>query len=136
MSIFPHPKKNKPKSERKTMYHVEIPLKLPSLNEYTNANRTKSYKGAKMKKDVQAAITPFLETLPKIEKPIKIHFTWVEGNKRRDPDNCAFGKKFILDAMVNLGKLKDDNRKNVTAFTDDFEYGKSWMVKLDIEETE
>ena len=116
------------------MYHVEIPLKLPSLNEYTNANRTKSYKGAKMKKDVQAAITPFLETLPKIEKPIRIHFTWVEGNKRRDYDNICFAKKFVLDALVENGYLSDDNRKIVTGFTDDFEYGKEWKVVLCIEE--
>lgn len=118
------------------MYHVEIPLKLPSLNEMINANRTNAYKGAKLKKDTQKKIAPYLEGLPKIEKPIKIHFTWVEGNKRRDIDNVSAGKKFILDALVQYGYLTDDNRKVVTAFTDDFEYGKSWMVKLDIEETE
>ena len=62
--------------------------------------------------------------MPKYKKPIKIHFTWVEGNKRRDLDNCAFAKKFILDAMVKYGKLKDDNRNYVYAFTDSFEYRK------------
>lgn len=118
------------------MYHVEMPLKLPSLNEVISANRTNAYKGAKLKKDTQKKIAPYLASLPKIEKPIKIHFTWVEGNKRRDLDNIATGKKFILDAMVNLGILQDDNRKIVTAFTDDFEYGKEWKVILDIEEIE
>lgn len=116
------------------MYHVEIPLKLPSLNEYTNANRTKSYKGAKMKKDAQKAIAPYLTSLPKFDKPVKIHFTWIEGNKRRDYDNICFAKKFVLDALVVNGYLTDDNRKIVTGFTDDFGYDKEWKVILDIEE--
>lgn len=47
-----------------------------------------------------------------------------------------FGKKFILDTMVKCGKLKNDNRKNVYAFTDEFEYGKENKVILTIEEQE
>ena len=118
------------------MYQIEIPLKLPSLNEYINACRTNRFKAAKMKSDMEESIAHYLVGLPKFDKPIKIHFTWVEGNKRRDYDNVAAGKKFILDAMVKFGYLKDDNRKIVTAFTDDFEYGKAWKVNLEIEETE
>ena len=45
------------------------------------------------------------------------------------------GKKFILDSMVKAGKLKDDNRNFVKGFRDDFEYGKSSKVILEIEET-
>ena len=47
---------------------------------------------------------------------------------------CAMQKKHILDALVKFGKLKDDNRKCVTAFTDTFDYGKETKVVLDIEE--
>ena len=59
---------------------------------------------------------------------------WV--NKKRDLDNVAFAKKFILDAMVKYKKLKDDNRKYVTGFTDKFLYSKENKVILDIEEVE
>ena len=45
-----------------------------------------------------------------------------------------FAKKFILDSMVKNGKLNDDNRKYVTAFTDTFEYSDSTKVVLEIEE--
>jgi Holliday junction resolvase RusA-like endonuclease len=114
----------------------EIPLKLPSLNEYIYECRKNKYAGGKMKKEVQNDISIFIQRLPQFEKPIKINFTWIEGNKRRDLDNVAFAKKFILDALVKCGKLKDDNRKCVTAFTDSFSYGREWKVILEIEEVE
>ena len=114
----------------------EIPLKLPSLNEYINECRKNKYAGGKMKKEVENDISIFIQRLPQFEKPIKINFTWIEANKRRDIDNVAFAKKFILDALVKCGKLKDDNRKCVTAFTDSFSYGREWKVILEIEEVE
>ena len=43
-------------------------------------------------------------------------------------------KKFILDAMQKCGKLKNDNRKCVTAFTDQIAYAKECRVILEIEE--
>lgn len=114
----------------------EISMKLPSLNEYINVCRTNPYKASKFKKDLEDDIGVYISKLPKFEKPIKIHFHWVEENKRRDLDNVAFGKKFILDAMVKFGLLKDDNRRFVTAFTDTFEYAKEAKVILEISEVE
>ena len=88
----------------------------------------------KFKKDLERDIGFYIQKLPQFEKPIKIHFHWQEGTKRRDLDNIAAGKKFILDAMVKAGKLKDDNRRFVTAFTDTFSYGDTTKVILTIEE--
>jgi len=113
---------------------IEIRMKLPSCNEYINACRTNQYKGAKMKRDVEEQIMWQIRRLPRFEKPVRIHFHWIEENKRRDLDNIAFGKKFILDALVKSGKLADDNRKIVTAFIDTFEYGTEAKVILEIEE--
>lgn len=112
----------------------EIPLKLPSLNEYINVCRTNPYKASKFKKDLESSIGIFISRLPVFERPIKIHFHWVEENKRRDLDNICAAKKFILDAMVKQGKLKDDNRRFVTAFTDTFEYSKEAKVVIEITE--
>lgn len=116
------------------IYSVEIPLKLPSCNEYINACRYNKYKGAKMKKDIQEKMSYYLLKLPTFTRPVKINFIWQEGNKRRDLDGICFGKKFILDTLVVMGKLKDDNRNNVCAFTDTFTYGKDWKVVLKIQE--
>ena len=114
----------------------EIPLRLPSLNDYTKDCRTGPYIGAKKKKDTEANIALWVQKIPVFEKPIKIHFTWIEENERRDPDNICFAKKFILDTMVKEGKLQNDNRKWVKAFTDDFETAKESKVILEIEEVE
>lgn len=112
----------------------EITMKLPSLNDYTKWCRGNKYLAAKRKAEIEAEIGLYLEEMPKYDNPIKIHFTWVEGSKRRDLDNVCFAKKFILDAMVKHNKLKDDNRKCVTAFTDSFKYDTETKVILEIEE--
>lgn len=118
---------------------VEINMKLPSLNEYVRANRTVSggyYAGAKMKNEVEEGIIYSLARLPKITKPVFIRFTWIEKNRKRDKDNIAFGKKFILDAMQKSGKLDNDNWKWIRGFSDSFELGDDYKVILDIEEVE
>lgn len=121
-------------SERSEKVICEIPLKLPSCNDYIRACRSNPHVGAKMKARTEESISLYLFRLPKFNKPLKIGFHWVESSKRRDLDNICFAKKFILDAMVKCGKLKDDNRKCVTAFTDTFSYGDETKVILTIEE--
>jgi Holliday junction resolvase RusA-like endonuclease len=118
------------------MDKIEIPFRLPSLNEYTNKCRNNRYAGAEMKKQIECNIAYYINKLPEYKKPVKIHFTWVEENKRRDLDNISFAKKFILDSLVKAGKLKNDNRKYVIGFTDGFEYAKESKVILEIEEEE
>ena len=106
-----------------TAKKIKIVGKLPSLNEYIEACRRNPHCGAKMKANTEAAIIPQLAKLPKIEKPVHIIFIWHEANKRRDKDNVAAGKKFILDALQKAGKLINDNNDYIAGFTDRFEYG-------------
>ena len=118
-------------------YSFEIDKRLIGLNEYTRQNRTNKYVGATAKKQEQAYIIWCIrEQLGniKIDKPVIGHFTWIEENKRRDLDNICFAKKFILDALVESGVLKDDNRKIVTNFTDSFEYADKSKVVVELEE--
>ena len=115
-------------------YAATIEMKLPSLNEYVNVCRTNPYKASKFKKDLERDIGYFLQKLPSFDKPVKIHFHWIEENRRRDLDNVAAAKKFILDAMVKVGVLTDDNRKCVAAFTDTFSYDKEAKVVVEITE--
>ena len=115
---------------------VEIPLKLPSANDYIRACRTNRFEAAKMKRDIEEMIGFYIldAKVPRFENPVIIHFLWMEKSKKRDLDNIAFGKKFILDALIRFGCLKDDNRRCVTAFRDDFCYGDENKVILTIEE--
>ena len=116
------------------VYRVEIPMKLPSCNTYINECRKNKYAGAKMKSDVEDEICFYLQKVPHTDKPVQIHFHWIEDNKRRDLDGICFAKKFILDAMVKANVITDDNRKYVAGFTDTFEYGKQAKVIMTIEE--
>ena len=112
-----------------------IQMKLPSLNDLINAERTNRFIGAKMKRNTQDGIAWFIKSLPKFEKPVKIHFHWIEKTSRRDLDNISSaGRKFILDALVENGKLKDDSQKYVRGFTDTFEKGKEYQAVVVIEE--
>lgn len=115
-------------------YRVEIPMKLPSLNEYIRVCRENRFKANAFKQNIEDDIGMFIGRLPRFESPVTIKFHWIEGNKRRDLDNVCFAKKFILDALVKCGKLKDDNRRCVSAFTDTFEYGDEAKVILEIKE--
>ena len=87
-----------------------------------------------MKKNVDKDIGWYINSLPKYQNPIRIHFHWIEGNKRRDLDNVCFAKKFILDALVEMKVLKDDNRKIVISFVDEFKYSNKSKVIVELEE--
>ena len=105
------------------MIDCEIKMKLPSLNEYINVCRTNKYKAAAYKRDIESQIALFTNKLPKFDTPVYIRFLWVEANNKRDPDNIAFAKKFILDTLVKTGKLPNDSHKYINAFEDYFTFG-------------
>jgi hypothetical protein len=59
--------------------------------------------------------------LEQAQNPVIVVFSWVEPNWKKDADNIAFAKKFILDALVSQKILKNDSRKNhVAGFFDMF----------------
>lgn len=112
----------------KKEFVIEIPMKLPSLNDYIRACRGNRYGANNIKQSIEAEIGAYIAPLPTFKKPVKISFLWVEETKRRDYDNVAFAKKFILDSLQKNGKLPNDNRKWVKGFTDDFEYGEQKVI--------
>lgn len=113
---------------------IEMPIKLPSLNAYVNACRSNPYVGAKMKKDSEDLIGWFIKKIAPFRNPVEVSFTWIEPNRRRDVDNISFAKKFILDALVKNGVLKDDSQRYVRALSDSFQIGKDYMIILEIKE--
>lgn len=93
---------------------------LPGLNDYTKACRSNRFVGAQMKADAEQLISLFIRNqhLEAVPGAVLISFTWYEPNEKRDPDNVAFAKKFILDALVSNGIIEGDSRKYVKGFDD------------------
>lgn len=123
------------------MIKFTIPHRLPGLNEYTAANRGNKYAGASLKSSAEALILHSIrqcvvrETKP-LQPPVIVKFTWYEKTKRRDKDNVAFAKKFILDAMQKAGILANDNNAYVAGFADSFVYGDGEGVVVEVIECE
>ena len=115
-----------------------IRQKLPSLNDYTAACRANKYVGAKFKQEVEEVIGWSIKqaltsnTLHKPTGAVIVHFEWHERTKKRDADNIASAKKFILDALVKMQVLKDDSRKFVKGFYDVIVDDKSDFVKVEL----
>ena len=99
-----------------------IPGQLPGLNEYTAANRGSRYSGNRMKHTSETDIMWAAKAarLAPVEGACRMVFDWFEPDRRRDLDNVAFAKKFILDALVKVRVLADDGRRFVTGFEDRF----------------
>jgi Holliday junction resolvase RusA-like endonuclease len=95
---------------------------LPGLNEYVEANRRNRQQGARMKRSAETLIMQYVRVarLEPFVGPVILSFAWHERDRRRDCDNIAFAKKFILDALVKTRILTDDGRQYVVGFSDEF----------------
>lgn len=111
--------------------------RLPGLNEYTKANRTNRFAGAKMKRKAHGDIWASIADKAKpMNGKVRLSFRWYEPNTRRDLDNICFAKKFILDTLVEHKIIHTDDWKGVEGFTDQFYVSKdNPRIEVDIEET-
>lgn len=102
---------------------------LTTLNSYVNSQRINRYVGAKLKKDETHKCVIYIQKAMKngilFEFPCQLKFTWYCKNKRQDPDNVAFAKKFILDGMQEAGLIANDNWATMAGgFVDEFRIDK------------
>jgi len=107
-------------------YNFFIPGRFPGLNEVINTARSNKYASADQKKEhtvrVYNAIRLTLRDYKKLKK-VWITCTWVEKNRRRDPDNIiGGGKKYICDGLELAHMIEKDNW-NIVGFTDTWEVG-------------
>lgn len=106
---------------------------LTDLNAYINAERSNRHAGAKIKKhDTELCLWQMKGKFKPILKPVVVVCTWYTKDERKDPDNVAFSKKFLLDAIVKAGILKNDGRKQIKGFEDKFEVDKNERVEVEL----
>jgi hypothetical protein len=109
-----------------------LAMVLPSMNEMLDWRRTMA-RGSRRKSandlytirkaQAQDAVALALASL-RAPRMASAHFgfTWVESNKRKDPDNILSRKKFLLDAFVAAGLLPNDGWQQVLSISE------SWTV--------
>ena len=110
-----------------------------TLNEYSDAERTHYRYGASIKKaeTQRAALELKLQWDGTLVPKSVFKFTWYRRNRRTDPDNFVFSRKFILDGMETAGIISNDGWKNVAGFVDDWYVDKdNPRVVIEIEEVE
>ena len=107
-----------------------IPGPLPGFNEMEAARgrirrgrgtaRHNSYNDMKRKWEGLICLEIARHRVKPITTRAEFDFFWCEPDKRRDPDNIAAGKKFILDALVLAEVLPRDSQKWVKKVSDEF----------------
>lgn len=99
-----------------------IPGRLPGLNDMIASQGRPWWMGRKVKEDAMSDVMKIMLAygVPAFKIPVKVHFTWIEKNARRDRDNVmSGGSKIVLDAMKQKGVIIDDSRKWITDITHD-----------------
>ncbi len=106
----------------RTSTKVTISGRLPGLNDYSRVCRSGAKAGATMKRKTERAISWAIteSQAEAVHGKVKVSFLWVEPDRRRDLDNVAFAKKFILDALVRRGIIDGDGQAHVVGFADSF----------------
>jgi Holliday junction resolvase RusA-like endonuclease len=99
----------------------KLVFEFKSINDVINDCKKHWSKYSKVKHKTNELIalqTPKLN----IDYPIDILFEWHLKDKRRDHDNIAFNKKYVLDGMTQKGAITTDRQSVVKNFKDIFVY--------------
>lgn len=116
-----------------------IPGRFPGMNEIIAAGNAHRMVGAKMKKDWTKLASDCIMVfkVPVFIPPLKVKFLWIEPDMRRDLDNICAGAKFIMDAMVEMGRIPKDSQRYVKHLYHDFAVDKvNPRVQIEIIEME
>ena len=100
-----------------------IDSQTPGMNEIIAAAKGMKGRGllySLMKKDWNQKVSLAAKEagLKPVESYVFLDFLWQEKTKRRDPDNVAAGKKFVIDGLVQAGILAGDGWSQISGFAD------------------
>ena len=109
---------------------------LPALNEIIDKSKAHHMAYASLKKEATNLVQWSANGLPKMNR-IKLNITYYCKNRRKDPDNIAAAKKFILDGLVKAGIIKNDGWKEVKGWSEKWERDKdNPRIEVEIKEVE
>lgn len=103
---------------------VWIPGRLPGENEIIAAAKSGRGRGnaySRLKKQWTDYVSLIIsEANIKPMETISLIFVWTEQDRRRDKDNIAAAKKFILDGLQQAGVIDNDGWSQVATWQDQF----------------
>ncbi len=111
-----------------------LDMRFVSLNEYIKHERSNKFQAANTKNQQTSFVYWLIkEQKFKLDKcKYDVIFNWYKPNNKKDHDNIAFAKKFILDGLVMAKVLPSDGSKFIGNFQDIFILDKSkdyvWCV--------
>jgi Holliday junction resolvase RusA-like endonuclease len=102
---------------------ITIEGELTDLNTYIQAERSHRFAASALKREETERVAWEAKASghpPVTEYPVAITCRWYSKDQRKDIDNVAFAKKFILDGLVLAGILQGDSRQYITGFSEAF----------------
>jgi hypothetical protein len=99
-----------------------IEIELPDFNSIVKHAKKHWSKYSQPKKGYDAFVADCArKQLKPIKRyPVDFTFHWYCKDKRKDKDNIAVGKKFILDGLIKAKIIPNDNWQYVGNFSDKF----------------
>ena len=115
-------------------HKITIPCELADMNEIVKLAKRSPFAYSKLKKDNTNICAWASKKLPKMER-IRLKITYICKDKKKDPDNIAVAKKFILDGLVAAGVIENDGWGQIAGWTEEFEVDKkNPRIEIEIEE--
>ena len=114
---------------------------LTDLNNYISAMNKNRYAGNSKKQQNTHVVALYArkakqDGLAITNYPITLEIDWYVPNRRKDPDNIAFAKKYILDGMQQSELIRNDGFKEIAGWTERFHIDKdNPRVVIKIKET-
>lgn len=97
-----------------------LTTQMPTQNEWNRLQRANKYAANTVKRDAMHSLMYEIrdQSERKVLEPIRLlfHFNFVRMNRRVDPDNIDWQRKFVLDAFVLARYIPNDNWDYVGGF--------------------
>lgn len=103
-----------------------LPGEFTDLNTYIRLERGSKWGAASRKKTETERVhcECKLQKISLIDTAQFFVFMWYLKDKKKDPDNVAFAKKFIMDGLYEAGVIFNDTQEYVKGYLDVFKIDK------------
>jgi len=109
------------------MIRIEVPGRLPTLNQYRNWNHWQHSKEKNTHSEaIQACV--LVSKIKQVPTPMVLNIT-AYTVRMRDVDNCVIAAKYFLDTLKYMDLIVDDNPKYVKSLILQWKKAKSGQEK-------